>query len=186
MLLCSQDAVVGDVAFLEPGDIIPCDGLLITGHNVVCDESVSTGESEAISKYSCETVMGFDSERDHVHGITQKDCFLISGSKVQEGIGKYVIVAVGQKSSNGRLMIGEDLLHCHIFVLNHVSFRVALRGETVHTPLQLKLNILAELIARTGSIAGLVLFVALVIKLSIQLGQGLPVRYVLLARFRCL
>ena len=32
-------------------------------------------------------------------------CFMISGSQILEGISKYVIVAVGMKSFNGRIMM---------------------------------------------------------------------------------
>jgi Ca2+-transporting ATPase len=56
---------------------------------------------------------------------------------------------------------------------NHVS---ALRGDTENTPLQLKLNALAELIAKIGSAAGLALFIALMIRFFVQLGTGDPPR----------
>ena len=52
----------------------------------------------------------------------------------------------------------------------------ALRGDTENTPLQLKLNDLAELIAKLGSVAGLLLFTALMIRFFVQLGTGQPVR----------
>lgn len=42
--------MVGDIALLEPGEIIPCDGVFLRGHNVRCDESGATGESDAIKK----------------------------------------------------------------------------------------------------------------------------------------
>jgi magnesium-transporting ATPase (P-type) len=45
-----KELLVGDVALLEPGEIIPCDGVFISGHNVKCDESGATGESDAIKK----------------------------------------------------------------------------------------------------------------------------------------
>lgn len=37
--LCAQDVVVGDIALLEPGEIVPCDGVFLSGHNCRCDES---------------------------------------------------------------------------------------------------------------------------------------------------
>ena len=43
-----KKVVVGDVALLEPGEIVPCDGVFLQGHNVKCDESGATGESDAI------------------------------------------------------------------------------------------------------------------------------------------
>jgi Ca2+-transporting ATPase len=47
-----------------------------------------------------------------------------------------------------------------------------------NTPLQIKLNFLAELIAKLGSAAGLLLFVALLIRFFVQLGKNEPVRSV--------
>jgi Ca2+-transporting ATPase len=35
------------------------------------------------------------------------DCFILSGSKVLEGVGKYVVVAVGIESFNGRILRGK-------------------------------------------------------------------------------
>ena len=45
-----QQVVVGDIALLEPGEVVPCDGIFLSGHNVKCDESGATGESDAIRK----------------------------------------------------------------------------------------------------------------------------------------
>jgi hypothetical protein len=42
----------------------------------------------------------------------------------------------------------------------------------------MKLNDLAELIAKLGSVAGLLLFAALMIRFFVQLGTNDPVRYV--------
>jgi hypothetical protein len=45
----------------------------------------------------------------------------------------------------------------------------AMRGDAENTPLQLKLNNLAELIAKAGAGAGLILFVALMIRFFVGL-----------------
>ncbi|KIL58739.1 hypothetical protein M378DRAFT_86043 [Amanita muscaria Koide BX008] len=154
-----KEVVVGDVAVLEPGEVVPCDGVFLSGYNVRCDESGATGESDAIRKVSYEKYI----ELCNVQSSHEKkeprhiDCFILSGSKVLEGIGRYVVVAVGTKSFNGRIMM-------------------ALRGDTESTPLQLKLNDLAELIAKIGSIAGLTLFTALMIRFFVQLGLHDPAR----------
>ena len=42
--------VVGDIALLELGEVIPCDGVFLSGHNLKCDESGVTGELDAIKK----------------------------------------------------------------------------------------------------------------------------------------
>ena len=51
-----------------------------------------------------------------------------------------------------------------------------MRGDAENTPLQHKLNNLAELIATLGSIAGLALFIALMIRFFVQLGTNNPPR----------
>ncbi len=102
-----KDAVVGDVCLLDPGEIIPVDGVFLRGHNVRCDESGATGESDAIKKFPYQDCIN---ERD---GLKQgqkakKDCFLVSGAKVLEGVGEYVVISVGTNSFNGRIMMGES------------------------------------------------------------------------------
>lgn len=99
-----QEVVVGDIALLEPGEIVPCDGIFLGGHNVKCDESGATGESDAIKKISYDECIAL---RDHHDPPSHTDCFIVSGSKVLEGVGRYVVVAVGTKSFNGRIMMGN-------------------------------------------------------------------------------
>ncbi|KAJ7034956.1 Ca-transporting ATPase [Mycena alexandri] len=148
-----KEVLVGDIALLEPGEIVPCDGVFLSGHNVKCDESGATGESDAIRKRSYEECVALRGSE----GDSHTDCFIVSGSKVMEGVGTYVIVAVGTKSFNGRIMM-------------------ALQGDSDNTPLQLKLNALAEIIAKLGSAAGLILFMALLIRFFVQLSTREPVR----------
>ena len=109
-----KELLVGDIALLEPGEIIPCDGVFISGHNVKCDESGATGESDAIKKVSYEDCIALREqtkrEGSDVHMFdaanAHTDCFMVSGSKVLEGYGKYIVIAIGQKSFNGRIMMG--------------------------------------------------------------------------------
>ncbi|KLO10815.1 calcium-translocating P-type ATPase [Schizopora paradoxa] len=149
-----KEVVVGDIALLEPGEIVPCDGIFLEGHNVKCDESGLTGESDAIKKMPYATIQRL-TRQGTLPGHT--DCFIVSGSKVLEGVGSYVVIAVGPRSFNGRILL-------------------ALARPAENTPLQAKLNWLAELIAKLGSLAGLLLFVALLIRFFVQLGTNNPVR----------
>jgi len=152
--------MVGDIAIMEPGEIIPCDGVLVSGHNIKCDESGATGESDAVKKVVYEEVLG--------HKDGKKDCFLLSGSKVLEGVGTYVVVAVGERSFNGRILMGSCALD-HLYLISLTTSFAALRQSAAATPLQEKLNIFAEFIAKVGGACGLILFVALMIKFFIQL-----------------
>jgi len=106
-----KELLVGDIALLEPGEIIPCDGVFISGHNVKCDESGASGESDAIKKVSYDDCIMLREqpkpEGSNVHTPdAHTDCFMASGAKVLEGYGKYVVIAVGEKSFNGRIMAG--------------------------------------------------------------------------------
>jgi Ca2+-transporting ATPase len=112
-----QDILVGDIALLEPGEIVPVDGLFIRGHGVKCDESGATGESDAVRKVPYESLINADGKMhehaDHADDMGEKgDCFLLSGSKVLEGVGCYVVIAVGVKSFNGRIMLGVYFWDC--------------------------------------------------------------------------
>lgn len=88
------DLVVGDVAQIKYGDLLPADGLLLQGHDLKIDESSLTGES------------------DHVKKSLTKDPVLLSGTHVMEGSGKMVITAVGVNSQTGIILtllgVGED------------------------------------------------------------------------------
>jgi Ca2+-transporting ATPase len=91
-----HDVVVGDVLVLEPGEILPADGVLLDGHNIKCDESSATGESDAIVKRPLEQLD---------QSSKKADPFLLSGSKVAEGQGHYVAIAVGKHSFYGKIMM---------------------------------------------------------------------------------
>ena len=109
MVIDIKEVVVGDIALVEPGEIVPCDGVFLSGHNVKCDESGATGESDAIKKISYEDCLKSlaGEGTDGGDSLKHTDCFLISGSKVLEGYGSYVVIAVGTRSFNGRIMMGE-------------------------------------------------------------------------------
>lgn len=147
--LSVHDILVGDVMHLEPGDMIPVDGIFISGYNVKCDESSATGESDLLRKHPSDEV--YAAIEAH-QSISKLDPFIISGGKVTEGIGTFLVTAVGVNSSYGRTMM-------------------SLREDAQTTPLQSKLNVLAEYIAKLGLGAGLVLFVATFIKFLVQLNH---------------
>ena len=103
----AHDVVVGDVVLIEPGDVIPCDGIFLSGHNVRCDESSSTGESDTIEVTYEECIALRDKRLTELDPggpsgdselLGRADCFITSGSKVLEGVGSYVVIAVGTKS----------------------------------------------------------------------------------------
>ena len=131
-----HDLTAGDVVHLEPGDLVPADGIFITGHNVKCDESSATGESDALRKTPGEQVFRM-LEEGHT-GTKHLDPFIVSGSKVLEGVGTYLVTSVGVNSSFGKILM-------------------AMRVDMQPTPLQVKLDGLAGAIAKLGSSAAILL-----------------------------
>ncbi|KAI7974424.1 hypothetical protein EIK77_008604 [Talaromyces pinophilus] len=144
-----HDVLVGDVILLEPGDLVPVDGVLIEGHDVKCDESSTTGESDVLRKHSADDVMR---AIDNHESLNKLDPFILSGAKVSEGVGRFMVTAVGVHSVYGKTLM-------------------SLQDEGQTTPLQSKLNVLAEYIAKLGLAAGLLLFVVLFIKFLVQLNS---------------
>lgn len=126
-LISIYDIVVGDILLVEPGDVVAVDGVLISGTGIKCDESSATGESDAVKKSG------------------DKDPFFVSGSKVLEGAGRYLVTGVGERSFFGTTMM-------------------ALRTEAEDTPLQVKLDALAELIAKFGASAAIIMLLVLILK----------------------
>lgn len=144
------DLLVGDVVLLEPGDMVPVDGIFIEGHNVKCDESSATGESDLLKKRAADDVYAAIEAGEDTKKL---DPFILSGSHVTEGVGKFMVTSTGVNSSYGKIMM-------------------SLREDAEVTPLQRKLNILAEYIAKLGGAAGLILFVVLFIKFLAQLPKN--------------
>ncbi|KAF9971825.1 hypothetical protein BGZ73_005136 [Actinomortierella ambigua] len=174
VLISVFDVVVGDIMHLEPGDMIAADGVYLRGHNLKCDESAMTGESDAIKKVTLDEYKAMEAleashqpkveiqtnqegvevvkEHQGLHGV---DPFIISGSKVLEGVGMYVVTGVGANSFHGKTMM-------------------SLRTEAESTPLQNKLNWLAEQIAKLGSASAILMLVALLIRFFIGFKDGVP------------
>ncbi|XP_060087382.1 plasma membrane calcium-transporting ATPase 4 isoform X2 [Heteronotia binoei] len=77
------EIVVGDIAQIKYGDLLPSDGILIQGNDLKIDESSLTGESDQVKK------------------SLAKDPMLLSGTHVMEGSGRMVVTAVGINSQTG-------------------------------------------------------------------------------------
>ncbi|GAN06192.1 calcium-translocating p-type atpase [Mucor ambiguus] len=179
VLLSVYDVQVGDILKLEPGDIVCADGVFIEGHNLKCDESAATGESDAVRKLTWQECYHYQhpaqahrdsfqslvciSEQDFIahkeqrssdeFGERQPDPFLISGSKVIEGICSYLVTAVGPNSFHGRTLM-------------------ALRTKDENTPLQDKLDVLATSIAKCGLGAAVFLLSMLLIRSIVGYAAG--------------
>ena len=93
--------------WLEAGDVIPVDGILVEGYNVTCDEAASTGESDTVRKVAADIALA-KVERG-IDFNPRFDPFILSGSRVLEGIGRFLVTAVGPNSFYGRTLKGSSL-----------------------------------------------------------------------------
>lgn len=80
-----HDLVVGDILHLSIGDVVPADGLFVSGYSLVVDESSLSGESEPVH-------------------VSEEKPFLHAGSKVQDGTAKMLVTAVGMRTEWGKIM----------------------------------------------------------------------------------
>jgi len=153
-LISGSDILVGDVVKLEPGDVIPADGILLNGYNVMCDESSATGESDLVHKTPGDEVYRRLTEGDEGtvnSSLPELDPFLLSGTKVLEGVGTFLVTATGTNSTYGR-------------ILAQVS-----EADDPETPLQSRLALLAKYISWIGGVVSLLFFLGLFIRFLAEL-----------------
>ena len=152
-MISIYDVVVGDVFIFQTGEIMPCDGesylpmprdssrhspfslgLFLQGSGVKVNESAMTGESKEIKK-----------NKNHP--------FLLSGSRVEHGAGRMLVLNVGVHSSYGKIVKQLET------------------EEPPPTPLQERLDKLAKHIGFAGIGAGILTFAVLLIIWLAQDGE---------------
>jgi Ca2+-transporting ATPase len=80
-----DEILVGDIVFLNPGAMIPADGVLIDNTTVRVNESALTGESDEIAK-------------------SKNDPFMSAGTELADGSCSMLVTATGINSAKGKLM----------------------------------------------------------------------------------
>ena len=145
--LIGDDLVVGDLIMINYGDIMAADVLLIDGNGIKMDESALTGESDAMKKEK------YDKCKELLNSGETKlpSPLILSGTNCVEGSGKGIVIAVGEHSQKGIIRRTVDNAQ-----------------ENSQTPLEIKLERIAELIGYFGIGAGIVTFVALMIRFAIS------------------
>ncbi|MBE0645771.1 MAG: HAD-IC family P-type ATPase [Bacteroidetes bacterium] len=135
MTLPSTELVCGDIVFVESGTKVPADIRLIDSQELMIDESMLTGESMHTLKQAQADVAEDASLGDRSN-------MLYSGTVVQRGRGKGVVIAVGVQSELGQ-----------------ITKNIVEAEETI-SPLQLRLARFGKNLSITIGIAIGVLFVA--------------------------
>ena len=144
----SDDILVGDLINIMVGDIMPSDILLIEGNGIKMDESSLTGESDSLRKESYEKCILIKNENN---ASKVPSPLMLSGTNCVEGTGYGIVLAVGDHSQKGIIRRTVDNAQ-----------------ENSQTPLEKKLEVIAEVIGWFGMIAGVVTLVALTIRFIIH------------------
>lgn len=131
-----KDVVVGDIVVLNTGEEIPADGELLEAVTLNVDESSLTGEP------ICHKTIH---EQEFDKDATFPSNHVMRGTKVMEGHGIFKVLAVGDKTENGKV------------------FEAAQIDDSVRTPLNEQLDGLADLITKLSYI-----FAALIIVLKLM------------------
>ncbi len=153
-----EEVVVGDVILLETGDEIPADGRLLKATELLIDQSLMTGESEAARKIA-------QPPDDAADGPDQPGC-LYRGTQVVDGNAHLMITEVGDRTYLGQIArrlssdTGDDAESEEARVKRKLTISKEL------TPLQQKLTQLAGRISMVGYVAAALIFIA-------QLARGI-------------
>ena len=121
------EVLVGDLVELVAGDKVPADGIFVEGSKFKANEAAMTGEPIDIGK---------DAE---------KDPFLLSGTSISEGSGRFVVTCVGSRSQWGVIL-------------------KTLIVEPSSTPLQDRLDVLVVTVGNFGIGAAILTFLASMIR----------------------
>ena len=136
------DAVVGDIVVSGAGEMIPADGILLTGRLRV-DQAAMTGESREVEKVPLRKGEEIPGELTPANA-----CALLRGCTIVSGGGEMLVTQVGDST-----------------FLGHISEEV--QEDTRESPLKIRLSKLADQISHLGYVAAAM--VALVFLLSVFL-----------------
>ncbi|POR33820.1 Calcium-transporting ATPase [Tolypocladium paradoxum] len=137
-----HEVLVGDVMHIEAGEIVAVDGVLIQASGLHIDESPISGESAMVHK----TV---PTDHDASHALLA-DPFILSGTTVSRGVGRYLVASIGANSTYGRTLM-------------------SLREDVEETPLQARLGRLGKQLIIFGAVAGSIFFFIQFVTYLIQL-----------------
>ena len=130
----SEQLVVGDILVLESGDAISADARLIEASQLRVEESVLTGESEAVEKDAAFVAKEDESLGDQLNMVF-KGCTVVAGR------GKAIVTAIGMTTEMGKIanLLNENTMQ--------------------KTPLQVRLNQLGKRISMIALAAAALVFV---------------------------
>ena len=123
--ILSSEITIGDIVFLEAGDIVPADGALLSSYNLKVIESSLTGESEPVEK-------DYKFSKDDNLSISERKYALFSSSIISLGTATLLVERIGENTELGKIS------------------RLVKQEKEALTPLQIKINKLGKIFGFSG------------------------------------
>lgn len=123
--ILSSEITIGDIVFLEAGDIVPSDGTLLNSYNLKVIESSLTGESEPVEK-------DYKFPKDDNLSISERKYALFSSSIISLGTATLLVERIGENTELGKIS------------------RLVKQEKEALTPLQIKINKLGKIFGFSG------------------------------------
>ncbi len=92
--------VPGDLVVITAGDKVPADGYLVEAHDLLVNESILTGESEAVGKEASRNKHEELPEQDKE---INKNQMVFMGTTVAGGVGKFIVTHTGLNTEIGKI-----------------------------------------------------------------------------------
>jgi len=134
ILIPIAEIVVGDVVYVQAGERVPADGVLVRGE-ITVDQAALNGETRETYKYPGEVVLG----NTPLDFLSRSGLF--RGSVVCSGEGVMAVTHVGDATFYGRLAL-------------------EVQESTIESPLKARLTQLAKTISRFGYVAAIIVVIA--------------------------
>jgi P-type Ca2+ transporter type 2C len=135
-----SDITIGDIIHLETGDKAPADSRVLHSSNLKVNESMLTGEAEAVDKIT-------DSIRRGDIPLAERKNIVYSGTLVIEGRAIAIVTSIGDSTEMGK-----------------IAHELKEEGN-YQTPLQQKLADLGKRISVLGTIAAAIIFIFELLKM---------------------
>jgi len=135
----SEELVVGDLIMVNQGETIPADCIVLEGNNCTCSEAALTGEPDELPKEPVSS--------ENIG--SNPDPFLLQSALCQGGSAKALVCAVGDNTTQGRAGLSMNI-------------------ENDQTPLQKKLDSIANGIGKLGMYVAILTFIAIVVVTMIK------------------
>lgn len=148
---------VGDIIRIDSGMQVPVDGVVLQSVGVQVDESAMTGESDHLARESMDRCLLKKKEVEQINGGPVQDahavpsCTILSGTNVTVGQGYFVTIVVGERTCEGQIL---------------ASVEAGSPNEV--TPLQMKLEVIAEDIGKLGMFCAILIFHCLMLRSFIE------------------